>query len=1145
MKILFKILFWFLTLLLLIIGAVFYFLSSQTLLNKGIKTAIAQSGLDVKFDKIEGDLFSGIGIKNFNYQDQVSGNLYFKGDFEAIKEGKVIVDDLNISNLKIDKDFLAQLAKPSDEVKEESNSSFDLSMIKEIAINSLHVDTTDIVYEEYKINDLKLDVKNLSYDMNESIRGNLSLNLDSNMTQAVIEADIKDQDFKISLKATPEKSFVMNYLKDQNITFESMPYVDIYADGNFDEVDLNATITKTKLKFQDIDIAVKSLDLKAKHGIKSGDLDSDLFLDVDSSLATLKLKSDSSFNINDLNNTLKFKLSSMIDPKPKALSRYVKDQNLTIHKTPKITLNANGDMDLIEAKIDLSEGNITYNEFEILPKSININTLFSPKKESLKLKLRGDIDSNVANIDLSSDVKLNLKDINNTLVYSANTSILAVDGYLKKTLIEHNITMDRLSPLTLTLKGDARRLQALFDLEGSLKYDDMLIEPRIKNSLINFNILKNSFDSRLDIDINSNLAKVRVDADVEADLDDLNSTLKYDTNLSIVDVQKFQDIDLREIGDIKLKLLGTLKKLDASLKSKKLNLLAKSEDFDRFNLSLNSKKIYIGKIYKELPPELQKSFVALHMNGFYELKAKKALLEGKIDGFKYDKNIISTDKFLFKLDNEDISIENFILKSGKFRLKIDGRKEGNNIIANIKNRAFNTDAKIKLEPLWVDIDSKIVSIDRLIKEINMIYPLKVEQKIDGKILLKVKTDSSNKINFSLSSDEISFDSGKIDKLLVAGFYDKDRVLLKSFDIFTKGFEEKILNRKIELSQDALIKFNDENLSANLELKRLLKIKAEKKGENLNADLEIKKLPLFYEGYGKTTLSTNLRVEQSNQKILIAGEVHFKDTEINYESSYLSPSTDSDIIILTKESKAKAKKKKEPSFMDRLSLNVAIISDEMLYKVSAGEIKLKPDMLILKDYGEKGIKLAGRVKIIDGEYDFADKRFKLDEGFIAFRAQQDINPLLDLHVIYDEIEDILIKIAISGDKNRPKLTFSSDPMMSKKDIFSYLLFGFAASETEGAASSANNAAERIFGRALAKDLARELHLDRLDMSRNSLGGIDVKAGKKITKKDILYYQNKSTQSSFILEHKISKNWEFSTEVGKQGQGIDLIFRKGFK
>ena len=1145
MKIIFKILFWFLIITLLIIGGVLYFLSSETLLNKGIKTAIDQSGLDIKFDKIEGDLFRGITIKDFNYQDQVSGDLRVEADFEALKDKRVIIEDINISNLKIDKDFLASLATPNDEPKKEDNSSFDLSMIKEVAINSLHIDTQDIVYDQYKINSLNLDLKDVSYDMQDQIRGDLSLDIDSNVTEASIKADIKDENYNLSLQATPQKEFVMSFLQDQNITFKQMPYIDLYAKGNFDEVDINGTITKTALKFQDIDIGLKMLDLKAKHGLKSGDLESDLNVDIETSLASLKLKTDASLNINDINNSLDFHLSSLIDPNPKGLSKYLKDQNLTINKTPQITLNANGNMDIIHAKIDLSEGNITYNEFEIFPKSTNIKTVYSPKREDLSLTLSSNIESNVANIDLASDSSLNLRDINNTLKYQLDTSILAIDDYLQKILIEHNVTMDRLSPFNLHVKGDGKKLQALFDLDGSLRYDNILIEPTIKNSLLDYNLVKNSLNTQLDIDINSNVAKIKMDSKVKLDLDDINNTLFYDANLSIVDIEKFQDIDLSEIGDMRVKLLGSLKNLDASIKSKKLNLLAKSEDFDKFDVKLNSKKIYIGKIYKDLPPELKKSFIALNMDGFYVLKSKKARFEGKINGFKYDKNVISTDKFIFKLDNENFAIEDFVLKSGKFRLKIDALKEDQKITANIKNRAFNMDAKIKLEPLWVDIDSQIDSINRLIKEINMIYPLKVDQKIDGKILLKAKTKSNNKIRFSLSSDEIRLDGGQIDKLLILGFYDKNRVILKNLDIFTKGFEEKILNRKIELSKDAIIKFDDENMSANLELKNLLKLKAEKKGENLNADLEIKKLPLSYEGYGKTLFSTNLRVEQVKQKMLIAGEVNFRDSEINYESAYLSPSTDSDIIILTKESKAKAKKKQKPSFMDNLTLNIAIIPHEILYKVSAGEIRLEPDMLILKEEGDKAIKLAGRIKIIDGEYDFADKRFKLDEGFIAFRAQQDINPLLDLHVTYDEIEDILIKIAISGDKNRPKLTFTSEPMMSKKDIFSYLLFGFAASETEGAASSANNAAERIFGRAIAKDLARELHLDRLDMSRNNLGGIDVKAGKKITKKDILYYQNKSTESSFILEHKISKHWEFNTEVGKQGQGVDLIFRKGFK
>ena len=101
------------------------------------------------------------------------------------------------------------------------------------------------------------------------------------------------------------------------------------------------------------------------------------------------------------------------------------------------------------------------------------------------------------------------------------------------------------------------------------------------------------------------------------------------------------------------------------------------------------------------------------------------------------------------------------------------------------------------------------------------------------------------------------------------------------------------------------------------------------------------------------------------------------------------------------------------------------------------------------------------------------------------------------------------------------------------------------ESDGAATSANKAAEKIFGRAIAKDLARELNLDRLDMNRNSLGGIDVKAGKKVNRKSIIYYQNRSNESSLLYERKISDQWNTEIEVGKQGQGVNLFYRKGYK
>jgi autotransporter translocation and assembly factor TamB len=334
----------------------------------------------------------------------------------------------------------------------------------------------------------------------------------------------------------------------------------------------------------------------------------------------------------------------------------------------------------------------------------------------------------------------------------------------------------------------------------------------------------------------------------------------------------------------------------------------------------------------------------------------------------------------------------------------------------------------------------------------------------------------------------------------------------------------------------------DKVSIDLELENLLKFKAKQDGDVVSGTLDTNKLLLAYKGYGSTKLTTKLQMYQSKEKLAVTGFIELKDTDITYESSYLDVSKDQDIIIIKREDKGK---KKEDTFKKNTFLDIDIrAKNEIIYKVPAGEVEMKPDMNIRKELGQ-GAKITGKLKILDGFYDVAGKRFLLKEGAVAFRGVEKINPLLDLHVEYDEVDDILIKIDIGGDKNRPKLNFTSEPMMSKKDILSALLFGFVVSESDGAASSANKAAENIFGRAVAQDLARELKLDRLDLNRNDLGGIDIKAGKKIKRKTIIYYKNKSNESSVIYEKKLDKKWSIETEVGKKGYGVDLFFRKGYK
>ena len=578
-----------------------------------------------------------------------------------------------------------------------------------------------------------------------------------------------------------------------------------------------------------------------------------------------------------------------------------------------------------------------------------------------------------------------------------------------------------------------------------------------------------------------------------------------------------------------------------SLLSPKISLDAKSADGDKVDVKLNTKRLYLGKIYADVPEDLKGSFVALQSEGGYQLSSKEANFDTRLKGFKYQDHTLFTNRFSFHLKGDDLTLSPMVLQSDKFKLTLEAKKVGDKIRASVKNRALNAHADIRIEPLYVAAQGEISSLKKLLFEVDNVYPVDTSLELDGKVRFEAKMEGE-KVRADIVSDKISLPQGRIEKLHILARYLPGHVRISNFDFDLAGFKGKGMNRHVGLAHEGRVDFEGEDARIDFELQDLLLFKGEKKGDVTTGVFKTDALALAYPGYGSSKITTDLQMYESGGKTAVTGEIHLKETEVTYTSRFLDISKDKDIIIVSKKDKAA---KEKDTFLQDMFLDIHLISDdEILYKVDAGEIELKPDMRIRKDFGHAQ-KITGKLKILDGTYDYADKRFKLEESAVAFRGLEEVNPLLDLHVLYDEIDDVLIRIKIGGDKNRPKLVFSSEPQMSKKDIFSYLLFGMSTKESEGAATSANKAAERIFGRAISKDLARELHLDRLDMNRNSDGGIDVKAGKKVKRGTIVYYQNKSTESSVIVEHKISKSWEIDTEVGKRGQSVDLVFKKGFK
>jgi len=1234
--------------LLVIVGILFMVikgLNSETVINKIASTAIDNSGFDIKYKSLKGGIFDGLEIEGFNYEDKLKADLRLKADLKALKNGVVHIEDINISNLWIDEKFLNTLSGTKKKEKEtkESRNEF----IKRLIIDHATLNIVDFHYKEYLVNELTLKIDDLSYDMKKDITADIYADLNSNIAKAVLKGGIKDENYKLYLKADPKVSFIKEYVKDQNITIENAPHIELTADGNYENVNADIRVNRAKLRYNDIAIYPEDINLSSSFDIEKGDLDARLFGFVNSSAARLDIRSNSKLNINDINSTTIYDIKADILPKNRYLKKLANEQNLTIQKSPNLHVVANGDMKKVNAKIFIDSAKMIYNKIEINPKNIDLNATYAivdgdlhakilslvdssvadfdldgeislnshdmnnslkidllshliPQKTlnsflvdknitiskmpkfDLKLKgdhkkldllatvghgkvlynkfvieprsvdikgdyslkegdlntdIKADINSNIAQASVDLKADLNTKDINNTLNFKTLAKIVAP----KRKLKDFNLTIRKKTVITLDAKGDSRNIEAFLDADGEFTYNKIRVKPRIKKTKALFDLKSKELKADIIADIYSSVADIKTDAKLSLNTKDINNTLKYDAKLSVKGKKPYMGVNLVPLGLIKADAKGSMKKLDAKLRSPKIKLYAKSSDLDRFYIDLDTKRIDIGKIYRYLPKELQKSFVNLKSRGFYRLSSNEAKFKTKLRGFKYADRIISTKEFDFHMKGEDIKLSNFSLLADGFKMDIDMQKEGESIKATIKNRALHAYADLKLDPLFVDAKAHIDSIDKLLKEIKKVYPLNVGVNVDGSLDLTASMEGKD-AKVALTSDKIKFEDGNIVDLNILGFYNPHRILVKNFDFELKGFEPKEFNRKVRLKRDGLVTLDKETNIIDFALKDLLEFKGTQKGDVATGKLSTKNLMLAYKGYGETKLTTELEMYESKDQLAVTGFIEFKDTEINYESSFLDVSKDPDIIVITRESKHK--KPPPDTFVKNTFLDIEVrAKNEMLYKVDAGEIEFEPDIKIRKDFGSLP-KITGKIKVLDGQYDLADKRFQIEEGAIAFRGQEGSNPLLDLHVNY-EIEDVVIMISIGGDKNRPKLTFKSKPMMSKKDIFSYLLFGMSASETEGAATSANKAAEKIFGRAVAKDLARELNLDRLDMNRNTLGGIDIKAGKKVNRKSIIYYQNKMSESSVIYERKLSKKWSIETEVGKQGQGVDLFYRKGYK
>ncbi|MES2137431.1 MAG: translocation/assembly module TamB domain-containing protein [Pseudomonadota bacterium] len=85
------------------------------------------------------------------------------------------------------------------------------------------------------------------------------------------------------------------------------------------------------------------------------------------------------------------------------------------------------------------------------------------------------------------------------------------------------------------------------------------------------------------------------------------------------------------------------------------------------------------------------------------------------------------------------------------------------------------------------------------------------------------------------------------------------------------------------------------------------------------------------------------------------------------------------------------------------------------------------------------RFTGRAELVQGNYDFAGRSFRLDRGVIRFRGESPPDPLLDIHA-QAQVQGLNASVIVQGTGLKPEITFASTPPLPQDELLSRILFG---------------------------------------------------------------------------------------------------------
>ncbi len=721
----------------------------------------------IKYKNVEGNLYSGITIKELNYDDMINIDRSFISlSFLPLLLKEIYISELNLEKITFSDKFFSFI-KENQNNKEEAENKEELNFFMNIFIKKLDLTIFDFEYEDKKIDEFIFSAKNIKSDLKNKHSLDYLLNIKSNMANIYLDGNLKDDNYKINSKIDLKEYVQSVFLLD--------------LEGNFRKIDFILKNENLKIK-EDENLKVKNTILEGFFDIEKQNLD---IFSLKSEINYKQIASilNAKINLKNLDiNSINFEANLQTEIQKTIWENINKD----------IFINSNISGNNKEIKIDtkISKNSINIDKNNLIFENAILNAIAKLDNKNLDVKADLNFDTNFANQKSKIDFKVNLDDFK-----SINLKA--------KTIIEGLKYEDyNLKPIGNLVVNSSYNSNS-FDIDLNSKYIDMFLKSK-EFKRFDFDLKLKDINPNNFYKLNDFIKISKIDGKIKGYYDNslyFNSNLILNNNFNLDSSFKLND------KNIESNLKNNTFFIEVVKNGDKINLKSKIKELNNFENEL----VKILKYDKlNLKGLIDAEFDIENNNIDFEIKSPKISFENESLDKLYIKanlknNILYFDKLEFFIGKiYDINLQkNFILKNDAF------------LDLNTFNGNFDYE-NISLKILK-DEENNIIKVTT--KELFLEHNLYGSSFIDSNLDVNIKKDSKISLNGELNLNKLKA-TYNIPALNISK--DKDIIILKNSDKNSDFFLENISMELLIFSNEAKYSVKNIDLKSNI----LLNIKKE-------------------------------------------------------------------------------------------------------------------------------------------------------------------------------------------------------------------------------------------------------------------------------------------------------------------------------